>query len=138
MVLGLNPAVAMFAAGIMAVSFYRQQYTGVPIRAAMGAKLGALSALIAFAAGAVIKSAAIVVGHQEAEVRQMLLEGIQQAAVRRAGDPQLQSTIDFMKSPDGMVLMLVCFLLFSLILCVALGCLGGALGGSLFSRKNRS
>jgi hypothetical protein len=138
MVLHLYPAVAMFGAGIVAVSLYRQQFPGIPMRAVLGAKLGALSALIGFISTTLLGLVAVLALHKEAEVRQVLLDGVQQAIVRANGDAQTIAVLDYFKTSQGLIVLAAIGLVMALFFSIALGSLGGALAGSFTSRRNRS
>jgi hypothetical protein len=138
MALHLYPAVAMFGAGIVAVSLYRQQFPGLSIRAGLGAKLGALSALIAFISTSALGLVAILGLHKEAEVRQVLLDGVQQAIARANGDPQTIAFLDNFKTSQGLIVLAAIGLVIALLFSIALGSLGGVLAGSFTNRKNRS
>lgn len=135
-VLGLNPFVAALGAGFLAVAFSRRRSPGTSIRGGAGARLGALSGLLFFGMSAVLETLAVAVLHKGAEIRSEMLDKIQQAAMRYPG-PEVQPFLDFVKSPDGFVIMMVGSLIFGVVAFIVLGSCGGALGAALLGRHGR-
>jgi len=131
------PVIAVFGAGFLAVAFYRRRAPETAIHAKGGARLGAVCGFLCFAMSTIFESAAVLVLHQGAEIRRIMVDAIQQTAARYP-DPQFQQTLDFMRSPGGMVFMMVFFLIFALAAFLVLGTLGGALGGAVFGRRDRT
>ena len=131
------PVIAVFGAGFLAVAFYRRRAPETAIHAKVGARLGAVCGFFCFAMTTILESTAVLVLHQGAEIRRIMVDAIQQTASRYP-DPQFQQTLDFMRSPGGMVFMMVFFLIFALAAFLVLGMLGGALGGAVFGRRNRT
>jgi hypothetical protein len=131
------PLIAALGAGFLAVAFYRRRNPEVAIHAGAGARLGALCGLFCFAMSAVLGAVRVLILHEGNEIRKMLLEAIQQAAINHP-DPQLQPSLDFLRSPGGLVVMLACLLVFGLVMLLILGALGGALGGAVLSRRSRN
>lgn len=135
MFLGLHPLVAMLVVGFLGVVFYRQGRPGVSLTAGAGARLGALSGLLWFAMSSILQAGAILVSHKGAEVRQGLIAIIDQAAARTS-DPQALAVFDRFKTPDGIEFLMVAGLIVGFLASVALGAVGGALGGSVLGRRN--
>ena len=138
MFLGLHPLMAMFSAGFLAVVFYRQSRSGVAISAASGGKLGALGGFFCFALMALLVALASMVPELRTKFRGEVLENAQKWAAAHGGDAQVQAALDQMKTPEGFVIMLVFGGILLLVSSVVLGALGGALGGSIFGRRDRS
>jgi len=134
--LGLNPFVAALGAGFLAVAISRSRNPGTAIRAAAGAKIGALSGLLSFGISTLLEMLAVLVLHKGAEVRSEMIDKFQQAATRYPG-PEVQPFLDFVKASDGFAIMLVASLIFGLAAFLVLGGLGGALGASVLGRRNR-
>lgn len=86
---------------------------------------------------AVLAALRVALLHEGNEIRNALLDGIRQGATRYS-DPQLQSTLDFMRSPAGLAFMLVFMLIFGMVVLVVLGALGGAFGGAVLGRREPS
>ncbi|MGO9167279.1 MAG: hypothetical protein ACLP56_10430, partial [Candidatus Sulfotelmatobacter sp.] len=134
--LGLNPFVAALGTGFLAVVFSRRRGPGSAIRAAAGARLGALSGLLFFAVSTFLQTLAVVVLHKGAEIRSEMINTFQQAAARYPG-PELQPVLDFVKSPGGFAFMMVASLIAGGVAFVVLGSAGGALGAALLGRSDR-
>ena len=49
-----------------------------------------------------------------------------------------EASLDFLRSPAGLVTILVAYLIVTLILFILLGIVGGALGGAGLSRRDRN
>jgi hypothetical protein len=138
MCLGLVvPLLAILGAGFLAVVLHRRRSPGAAIKPSTGAKLGAVSGFFCFGFMAIIGAFAVAVLHRGGELHAKLLEVVQQAA-SRTNDPQAQPMIDFLKSPAGLAMTLVVGLVFAFVLFIVVAGAGGALGGVLFSRRNRS
>jgi len=134
--LGLNPFVGALGAGIMAVAFSRRRSLGTVIRPTAGARLGALSGLLFFAASTMIEALAVAALHKGAEVRSQMMDKVQQAAARYPG-PEVQPFLDFVKSPEGFAFMVVASLIFGCLAFVILGSVGGSLGALVLGRNDR-
>jgi hypothetical protein len=130
------PVIAVFGAGFMAVSFYRRRAPESAIPAKAGARLGAVCGFFCFGMTTILASLKVIVLHQGGEIRQTMLDGIQQAASRYS-DPQAQPTLDFLRSPGGLIFMMVFLLILTFLLFLVLGSLGGALGGAVLGRRNK-
>jgi hypothetical protein len=135
--LGLNLFVALLGAGFLAVVFYRQQMPGLSVKAAAGARLGALSGLLFFACLALVSAAGVVV-MGGAKAREQIYEGAQKWMASRAADPQMQAALDQFKTPDGFAVALIGGCLLLLVFCVVLACIGGSLGGIVFGPRDRT
>jgi hypothetical protein len=130
------PFLAVAGAGFLAVIFYRRRNPGVVIKAAAGARLGAVSGLLCFGMSAILEALAVAVFHKGAVLRDKMLEAIQQAA-SRTSDPQAVAMLDYLKSPAGMAVMIVVVLIFAFVAFIVLSSLGGALGGTILGRAER-
>ena len=134
--LGLNPFVAAVGGGLLAVVFSRNRASGIVIRPATGARLGAITGLFLFGMSTVLETFAVAVLHKGAEVRSEMMDKIQQTAARYPG-PQVAPFLEFVKSPSGFAFMMVASVIFGLLAFVVLGSLGGALGAAFLARRNR-
>lgn len=135
--LGLHPFVAMLSVGFLAVVFYRQHRAGIDIKPTNGARLGAISGLLWFAMSAVLEATVVLVLHKGPEVQKALRDVIAQAATRTS-DPQAAAMIEWFKTSQGLQVLMVCAIVFSFIAAIVLGAVGGALGGTVFNRRNKS
>ncbi len=135
MFLGVNPFVAAFVAGFLAVAFSRRG-SGTVSTAASGARLGALSGLLLFGVSTVLQTLAVALLHKGAELRSEMMDKVQQAAARYPG-PEVQPFLDFVKSPDGFAIMMVASVIFGFVAFVVLGGCGGALAATFWRRRDR-
>jgi hypothetical protein len=137
MSLGLNPFVAMFSVGFLAVVFYRQSQRGIMIKTSSGAALGALGGLLWFAMSSIFEALVVIFLHKGPELRNELLAKIQQAA-SQTSDPQLVAVFERFKSQGGLEFLMLMGLVFAFLASIVLGSLGGALGGAILGRRDRS
>jgi len=130
------PVIATIGCGFLAVALYRRRNPGIAIRARTGARLGAICGFFCFGMTTILGALRVAILHEGGKIRATLLDVIQQASVR-SPDPQFQPTLDFLRSPAGLLLMCVFYLIVGLIIFVLLGMLGGALGGAGLSGRDR-
>ncbi|HZW94173.1 MAG TPA: zinc ribbon domain-containing protein [Candidatus Eremiobacteraceae bacterium] len=135
--LGLNPFVAALGTGLLAVVFSRRRGLGIVIRPAAGARLGAISGLLLFGMSTIFETLAFAFLHKGGELRNEMMDKIQQAAARYPG-PEVQPFLDFAKSPGGFAFMMVASVIFGLLAFIALGSLGGALGARFMGRRGHT
>lgn len=134
MALGLNPFVAMFSVGFLAVAFYRQGRREFTIKVMSSVALGALGGLLWFAMSAVLEVSILLSLHKGPELRTELLTRIQQAA-SQTNDPQVLAVFEKLKSPSGLEILMVSGIIFAFIASIVLAGIGGALGGVIFTRR---
>jgi hypothetical protein len=137
MSLGLNPFVAMFSVGFLAVVFYRQSQRGIMIKTSSGAALGAFGGLLWFAMSSIFEALVVIFLHKGPELRNELLAKIQQAA-SQTSDPQVVAVFERFKSQGGLEFLMLMGLVFAFLASIVLGSLGGALGGAILGRRDRS
>jgi hypothetical protein len=137
MSMGLNPFVAMFSVGFLAVVFYRQRRREIMIKATAGAGLGALGGLLWFAMSSVLEALIVILLHKGPELRNELIVRIQQAA-SQTSDPQVQAVFERLKTQGGLEVLMLTGLVFAFLASIVLGGLGGALGGAILGRRDRS
>jgi uncharacterized membrane protein YphA (DoxX/SURF4 family) len=138
MALGLMaPFLAVAGAGFLAVVFYRRRNPGAAVGTGAGARLGAMSGLLCFAMFSIVEAAGAALFHTGPQVRQKMLEAIQQAG-SRTSDPQAQAMLDYFKGPTGFPIMLVMAAIFAFLAFLVLSSLGGALGGAALGRRSRT
>lgn len=137
MSLGLNPFVAMLSVGFLAVAFYRYRWRGSAIKPAAGARLGALSGLLWFAISSILETTAVLFLHEGPEFQKELVKRIDLAAAQTT-DPQTLAVFHWFKTAGGFEFVMVACIICLLFAAIALGVVGGALGGALLGRDNRS
>jgi len=137
MYLGLHPFVAMFSVGFLAVVFYRQRRPGIVTKAATGAGIGALAGLIWFAMSSILEALIVIFLHKGPELRNALLEKLQQVSAQTS-DPQVLAMFERFKTPSGLEVLMLASLFFAFLAAIVLGGLGGALGGTILGRRDKS
>lgn len=138
MALGLMvPLLAVLGAGFLAVTLYHRRNPAWSVNARSGAQVGAVCGLLFFGIAAIFETLAVALFHTGGEVRQKMLEALDQAA-SRSGDPQVQVVFDRLKTPEGLAVMLVLGMVVLFLVSVAAGSLAGALTGAFLGRRNRS
>jgi len=135
--LGLNLSVGTIGVGFLAVVFYRQHMPGIAIPGALGAKLGAVSGPLCFSMSAILRGILVVTLHEWPELRDQILQKVQESA-SGTSDPQVLAFFNYIKTPEGLAVMMAFALIFGLILSIALGALGGGLGSMLLGRRNKA
>jgi hypothetical protein len=134
--LGLNLFVAMIGTGFLSVVFARQWRPGAVIKPATGAGIGALGGLLWYALSSLMGTLIVVFLHKGPEVRNQLIERINQAA-SQTSDPQTLAVFDRFKDPGGLELLIVLGFVFAFLAATVLGGLGGILG-SFLGRRNKT
>jgi len=135
--LGLYPWVAMVSVGFLAVIFYRQGHPATGIRAATGARLGALSGLLWFAMSSLLEAFAVLVLHKGPEVQKALSEALEQFS-KRTSDPQTLAMFERFKTPQGHEFLMLLILVMGFFTAIILAAIGGALCGAVLGRRNKS
>jgi hypothetical protein len=130
------PLLAGLGAGFLAVTLYHRRNTAWGVNARSGAQLGAVCGFFFFGISAILKSLDVTLSHTGQQVRQNMLELLQQAA-SRSTDPQVQAVFEQMKTPEGLAAMLILSLLILMVVSIAAASLAGALTGAVLGRRNR-
>jgi len=131
------PLIAGLGSGFLAVALFRRRNPEIAMQAKIGARLGALCGGYCCGMTAVLAALRILILHDGGKVRAGVLDALQQQAVRYP-DPQLQPTLEFLRSPAGLVFMGVFILIFMTFVFVLAGMLGGTLGGVLLRSRDRN
>jgi hypothetical protein len=127
---------AMIAAGVLSILFYRRRNPASNLTPGMGARLGAVSGAFGFAVFAVLSTLGTALFHTGGELRAIMLEAIEQSAARNS-DPQARQIIEYLKTPPGLALMMGVGLAFLLMAFLILSSLGGAITAGMMRRKDR-
>lgn len=138
------PVIAVIGAGFLAVALYRRRNPEIAVRTRTGARLGAVCGFFCFGITAILGTLRVTILHEWAkvrapvgEIRAALLQNLQQQAGRYSAE-QLQTSLDFVRSLSGLVVILSFLFLLALIVFILIGMLGGALGGVGLGRRDRS
>jgi len=126
----------MLIGGSLSVVFYRRRNPVANITPGMGSRLGMASGVLGGCIFAVLLSAGTVLLHAWDQIRQKVIELVEQAAARNP-DPQTQQAMEFFKTEQGIALLVTSALVGTLVAFVIFSGLGGALGAALLRRKER-
>ena len=116
--------------------FYRRRIPLAHITPGMGARLGMASGVLGGCIFTVLLSAFTFVFGLWDQVREKVIEVIEQTAARNP-DPQAQQAVEFFKTQQGMALLVCASLVLILMAFVIFSGLGGALGAALLRRRER-
>jgi hypothetical protein len=134
--LGASFGLGMLAAGFLSVLFYRRRVFHANLTSGLGIRLGALSGLFGFGIFAALSAVETAVFRSGGELRAALMQAVEQAASRNA-DPQAQQLLQYLKTPPGLVLVMILGLVVMFFLFLILSTLGGVLGALTLRRKER-
>ena len=137
MSLGLYPLVSLFSVGFLAVLFYRQRRPALPIKTLAAAGLGALSGILCFVMTALWIGLAVSFPDFRTKLHDQLLDNAQKLASSHPGDPQIQLLLAQMKTPEGLIVVIIAASILFFVLSVLLAGLGGALGGAILGRRRK-
>ena len=126
----------MLIGGSLSVVFYRRRKLLANITPGMGSRLGMASGALGGCIFAVLLSAGAVALHAWDQIRQKVIELVEQTAARNP-DPQAQQALEFFKTEQGIILLIASALVGTLVAFVIFSGLGGALGAILLRRKDR-
>ena len=126
----------MLGAGAVSVVLYRRRNPAAQITPAMGARLGAASGALGFGIFAIISSVKMLLFGSGGQEREQMLAYIQQSTARNS-DPQVQQMLEYLKTPQGLALMMGLSLIVILVAFLAFSSAGGALAAALLRRKER-
>ncbi len=130
--------VEMLAAGFLAVIFNGQRRSGIPLRASEAAKLGALAGILCSSVLSLLIAFAVTVPDARSKIQDQCIQSAQKVAGWFPANPDIQASIDQLKTPRGFAIALIwaCVVLF--FLSIPLAGLGGILGGAVLGRRDRS
>lgn len=128
--------VALPVAGVICVRIFRKRTRSEVVPARTGFRLGALAGLFGSGIFLLITAAGTLVLHAENEMRDAIIQSIHQAQAR-ATDAQAREALNYLLSPQGLLVMMIVGAIFVTIVFVLLGGLGGVLAAST-SRKSHS
>ena len=123
------------AAGALGLYLYQRRTPGMAATAGVGARVGAAVGSIGFALFALATAVQVAVFHSGSQLREEMMKAVEQTAVHNP-DPQAQAAVAWLKTPDGLILMMALGLLVLLVVFVGCCSAGGALAATLM--RNRS
>lgn len=130
--LGASVGLGMLAAGFLSVLFYRRRVPNANPGPGTGARLGAVSGGLAFVFFGLLTA----LFRAGSEFRSALGQAVEQAAARNS-DPQAQQLFEYLKTPQGLDLVLIMGVIMMLIVFLMVSSLGGAIGAAMLHRKDR-
>lgn len=125
----------LVAAGALGLYLYQRRTPGRAATAGVGARVGAAVGSIGFALFALATAVQVAVFHSGSQLREEMMKAVEQTAVHNP-DPQAQAAVAWLKTPDGLILMMALGLLVLLVVFVGCCSAGGALAATLM--RNRS
>jgi hypothetical protein len=128
----IGPLIAILASGCLAVILYYRR-PGPVASALTGARIGAVTGLLYSGVLGLFFAIFVVILQAGGELRQQLLESLQQFA-SRSNDPNVQATFDLLKTQEGLNKLIVGTVGLFLISIVA-SSLAGAVTGAILSRR---
>lgn len=134
--LGAFFGLGMLAAGFLAVLFYRRRVFHANLTSGLGMRLGALSGLFGFGIFAALSALETAIFRSGGELRAALTQAVEQAAARNS-DPQTQQMLQYLKTPQGLVVVMILGLIMMFFLFMILSSLGGMLGAVTLRSKER-
>jgi len=136
-VVGFGCCLWMLGTGALAVGLYQRRVPGVNITPGMGMRIGALSGTIAFVVSTLWNVYQFTRNTQE--IRSILSEQMQKT-ISSNPDPRVQEIMrQFMNNlntPQGLATFFVIILIIMAVVFVIFSAAGGALGASMFGRRN--
>jgi hypothetical protein len=132
----MSPLLAALGAGFLGVNLYHRRGLTFGLTARSGAQLGALCGLFFFGMAAVFQTFSIALFHGGGQLRQEMLEALQQAA-SRSSDPQVLAAFEQLKTPQGLAAMLILVMIALLVLSIIAGVVAGAITGAVLARRDR-
>lgn len=130
----------MIGGGFLAVVLYRRRVPLIQMSSTIGGKIGALAGLLGFLFFAFFISTylalATVVLHQGEQIR-ATLRGVLEQAVATNHDPRTEQVIQWMQTPDGLVLIMAFSMFLFLVAFLLLSTSGGIFGAAMARRKQR-
>ena len=122
------------AAGFLSVVFYRRRSWLSELTLSAGFRLGTLTGALSAAIFMMVKAAQALFTHHS-EMRDVMIEAIHRQQAR-APDPEARQMLDYLLTPNGLVLMIALGVVFMAILFILLSGLGGMISASLLRRKS--
>jgi hypothetical protein len=126
----------MLIGGSLSVVFYRRRNPVANITPGMGWRLGMASGVLGGCVFSVMVCVQAFLRHEWGEIRQKVIEVVEQTAARNP-DAQTQQAIEFFRTDQGIALIMTSGLVITLVALVILSGLGGALGAAMFRRKQQ-
>ncbi len=135
-VISLGCCLWVLSAGALSVVFYRNR-AAISVPVGLGARLGAVTGMIASLCGSAVNTLTLLV-MGSGKMRETMRQAMEQSAARNP-DPNAQQMaeriMEFMTSPGGFAFLMTLGFAMSFLALLAFGAGGGALGASLFGKR---
>ena len=133
-IVGKGICLWLLGTGALAVGLYQRRVPGVYVTPGMGMRIGALSGIVFFVISTVWAVFGFLTDSQQ--FRSILNEQIGKA-ISSSPDPQAAAKImNILNTPEGFAGFIVLAVIMSAIIVVVCSAAGGALGASMFGRRN--
>ncbi len=125
-------------AAALSVMFYQQRRpAGSLVTAGMGSRLGAVTGLFAFGFWFGVQMLFSAVFNTRGKIREAMLQSLRDSAAKNT-DPGSQQIIEKMSTPEGLAIVIVVVVAIIFVTFLVFGLVGGALGASVWGRKQTS
>jgi uncharacterized protein involved in cysteine biosynthesis len=125
----------MVLTGILAALLYHRTDSGT-LRGGKAARLGAVAGAISFAATALLTVLAVVLLNSQQQFHDIMMKAVEQGVANRS-DPEVQSFLQWLHTPQGFGIVLGFGMLGALLLSILFSAVGGVIGSTLFRDRNR-
>jgi hypothetical protein len=127
----------MLACGAFGVALYHRQNPQTELTRGVGARIGAVAGVIAFAIFAVMTSLQLLLTRGSGTMRTLLLQAIEKSQGFNP-DPRAQELLQKMTTPEGLAVMVTFAMVLLFFVFLGFSAIGGALGSSFFRRSDRN
>lgn len=140
----LEGALAMFGLWLIgiplgafySVAAYRKRAGKAELTPALGARLGLISGALGFVIFAIASSLELLLSNGGAGLRQEVMKQLEKVAAQYPA--QAQQALDYLRSAQGWGFIVALSTIFTLIMFLLLSTIGGAVGGAILAKKNRT
>lgn len=129
--------IAMLTAGFLAVIFNGRR-SGIPLRASEAAKLGALAGVLCSGILSLLIAFAVTVPDARSKMQDQYVQSAQRVAAWFPSDPDIQASIDQLKTSPGFAKALIWAYVFLFFFSIPVAGLGGILGRAVLGRREGS
>jgi hypothetical protein len=130
----------MVAAGGMSIAFYTRRQPDRTVTAGDGLKIGALAGLFGFLMNALLSTLSMLSANSRSALRGEMMNRLKEG-MASSSDPTATDLLrrigDRLSTPEGLALIFTLALAVLAVFFVVFSGLGGAIGASLFGRKQR-
>jgi len=125
----------MVLTGILAALLYHRAAAGA-LSSGKAARLGAMAGAISFAASVLLTLFLIVVLNSQQQFHDLMMKAVEQGVANRS-DPDVQSFLQWLHTPEGFGIVLAFGIVGALALSMLFSAAGGVIGSMLFRERNR-